>query len=285
MHCPRLCCILHVGAGVTLAPLTSRCLVSLDEATDPHGFAEFDGSLEVLPGSHRVEPEKYKALLADNGIHSMGDAIEKAANQRPHLPDAVSAEFGLRPLTFSALPGSLVFLNARCYHGVAAQLPDSPLAHRLFCNMIFKEGDGSPSGGPPHRFTQPIPKAWLEGEVSDHRRQLFGRVPYSDDTENEELPNAWALWEPPSPHVKAEEIRERDDHPRDFTSWSSYDVHHVGSARAVRDTAAAGRQSTRRWKKAPVVKGLQAFLNRLGADPSSQRRPINYVTWTPIPHG
>ena len=64
--------------------------------------------------------------------------------------------------------------------------------------MIFKEGDGTPSGGPPHRFTQPVPDAWLEGEVSEHRRQMFTRQPYSEDTENPDLPNNWESWEPPS---------------------------------------------------------------------------------------
>ena len=72
-----------------------------------------------------------------------------------------------------------------------------------FANMIFKEqsdlkeeGDGTSAGGPPHRFTQPIPDSWLEGEVSEHRRQLFDRLPYSADTENEDLPNNWEGWEP-----------------------------------------------------------------------------------------
>jgi hypothetical protein len=171
----------------------------------PHGFTQFDGSLEVLPGSHKVSPEDYKALLARHDIHSQADAIAQAADpSRPYLPEAVATELGLEPVTFSASPGSMVFLNARCYHGVAAQRRDSPLAHRLFCNLIFKEqsdlkeeGDGQPAGGPPHRFTQPIPPSWLEGDVSEHRRQLFDRVPYSADTENEDLPNNWEGWEAP----------------------------------------------------------------------------------------
>ena len=101
----------------------------------------------------------------------------------------------------------MVFLNARCYHGVAAPRKDSPLAHRLFCNMIFKEqsdlkqkGDGVSVGGPPHRFTQPIPASWLEGHVSEHRRRLFDRGPYSADTENEDLPNNWGGWVVPPTH-------------------------------------------------------------------------------------
>ena len=33
--------------------------------------------------------------------------------------------------------------------------------------MIFKEGAGTPSGGPPHRFTQPVPDAWLLHEQAE----------------------------------------------------------------------------------------------------------------------
>ena len=125
----------------------------------PHGFNQFDGGLEVLPGSHKVEPEEYKAALAREGIHDMADAPATATNPaRPHLPKAISAKFGLKPLALpSASPGSMVFLNARCYHGVAAQMRGSPLPYRLFVNMIFKEGDGTPSGGPPHRAPQALP--------------------------------------------------------------------------------------------------------------------------------
>ena len=174
----------------------------------PHGFAQFDGSLEVLPGSHKVNPEIFKALMTRHNVHSQADAAAQATDPcRPYLPQAVATELGLTPITFSAGPGSMVFLNARCYHGVAAQRKDSPLAHRLFCNMIFKEqsdlkqkGDGAPAGGPPHRFTQPIPASWLEGRVSEHRRQLFDRVPYSADTENEDLPNNWGGWVVPPTH-------------------------------------------------------------------------------------
>ena len=93
----------------------------------PQGFTEGDGSLEVLPGSHRVVPDEFKALSA-------GSAPPDGAN-RPHLSDAAAKKFGLAPHTFSASPGSMVFLNARCYHGVAAQRPDSPQAHRGFCNV------------------------------------------------------------------------------------------------------------------------------------------------------
>ena len=90
----------------------------------------------MLPGSHRVEPEQYKELLARNGIDNMADAAAAAADpSRPHLPAAAAKEFGLAPHSFSASPGSMVFLNARCYHGVAAQRPDSPQAHRGFLNV------------------------------------------------------------------------------------------------------------------------------------------------------
>ena len=62
---------------------------------------------------------------------------------------------------------------------------------------IFKEGDGTEHGGPPHRFTQPIPDHWLEGNLSEHRRRLLNRQSFSADTEDPSLPNAWDDWEPP----------------------------------------------------------------------------------------
>ena len=44
------------------------------------------------------------------------------------------------------------------------------------------------------------PASWLEGRVSEHRRQPFDRVPYSADTENEDLPNNWGGWVVPPTH-------------------------------------------------------------------------------------
>ena len=157
----------------------------------PSGFTAGDGSLFVLPGSHKFDSDKLNPF-----VKGQGDPARPDSAGRPFLPPIVSDKYGLHPITFDASPGSCVFLNARCFHGVAAQLPDSALAQRLFVNMIYKESDGA--GDPPHRFTQPIPDAWLQGDVSNHRRQIFDRQPYSADTEDPTLPNAWETWERPA---------------------------------------------------------------------------------------
>ena len=70
--------------------------------------------------------------------------------------------------------GSMVYLNARMFHGVAPKPLDSPQAFRLFVIDIFK------AVGPPHRHTQAIPAAWLE-QASPSRRRLFQREPYTPD--------------------------------------------------------------------------------------------------------
>ena len=123
----------------------------------PNGFTCGDASLSVIPGSHRVDetpavtPEK---LLGGEYDDEAGRPLEERALELP--------------------AGSMVFLNARCFHAVSAKPVDSPQEYRLFSNYIFKEI------GPPHRFTQPIPPQWLEG-ASPYRKSLFERQAYAPE--------------------------------------------------------------------------------------------------------
>ena len=74
-------------------------------------------------------------------------------------------------------PGSTVFLNARCCHGVSPKPVASLQEYRILFNYVKEIG-------PPHRYTQPVPPHWLEG-ASACRRSLFGREAYS--------PGIWPL--------------------------------------------------------------------------------------------
>jgi len=123
----------------------------------PNGFTLGDASVSVIPGSHRVDevpgvtPEK---LLAGAHDEEAGRRLEERHLELP--------------------PSSMVFLNARCFHAVAPKPADSPQEIRIFFNYIFKEV------GPPHRFTQPIPPAWLE-KASVSRRRLFEREAFAPE--------------------------------------------------------------------------------------------------------
>ena len=108
----------------------------------PNGFRRSDASLALIPGSQRIgeTPDLTPAKL---------------------LSGECDAEAG-RPLKERALElpaGSMVFLNARCFHTVAAKPVDSPQQYRLFANYIFKEV------GPPRRCTQPIPPGGWRGQM------------------------------------------------------------------------------------------------------------------------
>ena len=123
----------------------------------PDGFTRGDRSLSVIPGSHRVVPTRdatAERLLAGEFDEQAGRKLELKHLELP--------------------PGSMVYLNARMFHGVAPKPLDSPQAYRIFVIDIFKEA------GPPHRHTQEIPPAWLEG-ASPARLRLFEREPYTPD--------------------------------------------------------------------------------------------------------
>lgn len=123
----------------------------------PNGFAAGDRSLSVIPGSHRIAPTP--EATPDRLLAGEFDAAAGRA---------------LRLVPLSLPPGSLVYLNARMFHGVDPKPLDSPHPYRLFAIDIFKEA------GPPHRFTQEIPADWIE-RASPERRKLFLRDAYSPE--------------------------------------------------------------------------------------------------------
>ena len=121
----------------------------------PNGFRRGDRGLSIIPGSHRVAPTAKvtpERLLA-------GDFDREAGR-----------ELKLRQLELP--PGSMIYLNARTFHGVAAKPSDSPQEYRLFAIDIFKQA------GPPHRHTQEIPPEWL-ARATPERRRMFLREAYT----------------------------------------------------------------------------------------------------------
>jgi hypothetical protein len=148
----------------------------------PVGFCEGDGSVAVIPHSHRLDP-----LQIDEQAATMESPFSFGQTLDSLRPPPLLA--GLKAITFSLPPGSVIFLNARTYHAYTRFSASAGQTHRLFGNVIYKEG------GPPHRFTQPIDPCWLEDGngciVSDYRKKLLDRQPFSADTEDVSLPNAW----------------------------------------------------------------------------------------------
>jgi hypothetical protein len=123
----------------------------------PVGFDRGDAELYVIPGSHRVAP--LPQVTGESLL--VGEHDEEAKRQ-------------LKVCALELPPGSMVFLNARCFHGVSPKPAASPQEYRILFNYVFKEI------GPPHRYTQPIPPRWLDG-ASPYRRSLFDREAYSPD--------------------------------------------------------------------------------------------------------
>lgn len=119
-----------------------------------NGFRRGDGSLSIIPGSHLISPLEVtpEQLLTEEYGRRAGHRFKIDHLELP--------------------PGSMVFLNARVFHGVASKPLDSPQRYRLQTNFIFKEA------GPPHLHTQAIPPEWLE-DASPHRQKLFQRQPYT----------------------------------------------------------------------------------------------------------
>ena len=123
----------------------------------PNGFTQGDRSLSVIPGSHRVPPTADvtpERMLAGEFDHVAG---RKLAVRHLELP-----------------PGSMVYLNARMFHGVEPKPLDSLQPFRLFLIDIFKEV------GPPHRYTQEIPPEWIE-RADPVRKKMFLREAYTPE--------------------------------------------------------------------------------------------------------
>ena len=123
----------------------------------PNGFTRRDRSLSVIPGSHRVPPTE-------------GVTPEKLLSGE--FDGVTGRELAVRHLELP--PGSMVYLNARMFHGVEPKPLDSPQAFRLFAIDIFKEA------GPPHRHTQEIPPEWIE-RAGPARKKMFVREAYTPE--------------------------------------------------------------------------------------------------------
>ncbi len=122
----------------------------------PTGFKRGDRSLIAIPGSHRISPT---ADVSPDGL--LSGAFDDPAGRK------------LEAVHLELPPGSFVYLNARMFHGVDPKPADSPEPYRMFLIDIYKEA------GPPHRYTQPIPQAWLD-TATPYRQKLFTRQPYTD---------------------------------------------------------------------------------------------------------
>ena len=123
----------------------------------PNGFTRRDRSLSVIPGSHRVPPTE-------------GVTPEKLLSGE--FDGVAGRELAVRHLELP--PGSMVYLNARMFHGVEPKPLDSPQAFRLFAIDIFKEA------GPPHRHTQEIPPEWIE-RAGPARKKMLVREAYTPE--------------------------------------------------------------------------------------------------------
>ncbi len=123
----------------------------------PNGFTRGDRSLSVIPGSHRVPPTE--DVTPERLLAGEFDAV-------------AGRELAVKHLELP--PGSMVYLNARMFHGVEPKPLDSPQPFRLFLIDIFKEA------GPPHRYTQEIPADWIE-RADPARKKLFSRAAYTPD--------------------------------------------------------------------------------------------------------
>ena len=123
----------------------------------PNGFTRRDRSLSVIPGSHRVPPTE-------------GVTPEKLLSGE--FDGVAGRELAVRHLELP--PGSMVYLNARMFHGVEPKPLDSSQAFRLFAIDIFKEA------GPPHRHTQEIPPEWIE-RAGPARKKMFVREAYTPE--------------------------------------------------------------------------------------------------------
>lgn len=122
----------------------------------PNGFTLGDRNLKVIPGSHKVAPTKEatpERMLAGNFDE---ESRRELKEKRLELP-----------------PGSMVYIDARIFHGVEAKPLDSPQLYRIFNIDIFKEA------GPPHRYTQEIPEEWM-ARATPERQTLFRREAYTE---------------------------------------------------------------------------------------------------------
>ena len=131
------------------------------------GLQPGDGSLCILPGSHRLPPVDPGVALAARG--QMLSGAEAVAG----LERLVEAH-GLQPKMLDLPPGTLIIHNSMCYHGAEPKPAGAVKEHRIFADYIYK------SYQYPKARTQPIPLEWLTSVKDDpvryaRRKMLFDR--------------------------------------------------------------------------------------------------------------
>lgn len=122
----------------------------------PNGFTRGDRNLSVIAGSHKVSPTSEvtpEGMIRGDFNAQAGRALEVVDLELP--------------------PGSFIYLNARTFHAVSPKPEESAQRYRIFLIDIFKQN------GPPHRYTQEIPQAWLDG-ASPARKRMFDREPWTE---------------------------------------------------------------------------------------------------------
>ena len=125
------------------------------------GLQAGDGSLCILPGSHRLPPAQLVPGTLSN------------AEVSARLEELIE-EHNLVPQTLDLPHGSLIIHNSMCYHGVEPKPPDAKQEHRIFADYVYK------SYQYPKARTQPIPLEWLTSVKDDpvryaRRKILFDR--------------------------------------------------------------------------------------------------------------
>ena len=131
----------------------------------PNGFRLGDHNLMVVPGSHQIndwgEHQPYgPSIDRDNMVEILN---ERYGDQVGRKLEIVELELPL---------GSMVFINARTYHGVRPKPKDALDRFRIFCNCVFKQADSLGVN------IQTIPPEWLKN-ADPWRKQLFDRPPRS----------------------------------------------------------------------------------------------------------
>lgn len=121
------------------------------------GLQAGDGSLCILPGSHRLPPVELVPGTLSN---------TKAQARLQQLIE----EYDLVPQMLDLPAGSLIIHNSMCYHGVEPKPPDAEKEHRIFADYIYK------SYQYPKARTQPIPLEWLTSVKDDPARHARRKI-------------------------------------------------------------------------------------------------------------
>lgn len=140
----------------------------------PNGFGLGDHNLRVIPGSHRIDDWGEHQPYGPCAVPGRGEShkdCDMAELLNELYGDQVQRK--LEVVELELPPGSMVFINARTYHGVRPKPEDAPDQFRLFCNCTFSQADSQGEN------IQTIPAQWLEN-ADPWRRQLFDRPPFDE---------------------------------------------------------------------------------------------------------